>query len=499
MPGGQTIHSFFRIEPSLYTPGDRRLREKAPEGDPDRSTVYDLFPYTTERLNLIRELELLVIDEVSMVRADLLDVVDTLLRIYRKNSLPFGGVQVIFIGDVFQLPPVINAEEEYILHKYYDSGFFFSANVFKRSKPLYIELKKIYRQSDKDFIDILNRVRVGSMLPTDFQKLNARYKPNFYSTKDKYIFLAATNSVAYEVNTSKLEELISPLYAYQAYVDGDFPLESRPTDTELYLKVGAQVMFVKNNWQKHYYNGMIGTVTEIKENSVVVEVKAGKGESGIIEAGYESWQNKKYFWDEKEKNIVEKIVGTFSQIPLRLAWAITVHKSQGMTFEKVIVDIENAFASGQAYVALSRCTSMEGLVLASRLTRESVKTDSRVLKFAEQETSEAVLKQILQNSSAESSREDLKETRYETKKTAFKDANYAIGSAVENDAAAEEIAAFPARPTDIELRFGYYETIDENGKPVVVEGAPQWISVTNGDRVYTASGNKREFVNRRHK
>mgnify|MGYP002623023431 CR=1 FL=1 len=400
--GGQTIHSFFKIEPSLYVPGDKRLRVKAPAGDPDQSTIFEIFQYSRDRVNIMRNLELLVIDEISMVRADLLDVVDTLLRVYRNNQAPFGGVQVILIGDTFQLPPVVVGEEKDLLYRFYDSEFFFSAKVIQRCKPLYIELKKIYRQNERDFIDLLNRVRVGQMIPDDFRALNSRLNPGFNpGERDKYIILATTNNTVASVNDKKLEELQTPLKTYMAVVDGEFPLNSRPTDTELRLKVGSQVMFVKNNWEKRYYNGKIGTITELKEDEVKVEVDTGHGERKIITAQREQWQNKTYSWDEKEKKIVEKIIGTFTQFPLRLAWAITVHKSQGLTFEKVIADIGSSFASGQAYVALSRCTTMNGLVLTSPINQWSVKTDRRVLEFAKNETPETLLTEQLAGSKAD--------------------------------------------------------------------------------------------------
>lgn len=400
--GGQTIHSFFRIAPSLYTPNDKRLRRYAPPGDEDQSTIYDNFQYNKEHLKIIQNLELLVIDEVSMVRADLLDVVDTLLRVYRKNYRPFGGVQVILIGDTFQLPPVVKGEDKDLLMMFYDSEFFFSAKVIQQNKPLYIELKKIYRQNERDFIDLLNRVRVNNMIPADFQTLARRYNPSFVPAEnDNYIILATKNDRVNEVNDRKLAELTTPLKEYIAKVEDEFPEKDRPTDTELHLKVGAQVMFVKNDRDKRFYNGKLGVVKGTNDDEVKVEIENGQGIRKTLSISRETWKKVEYSWDEENKCIIEKVVGTFTQFPLRLAWAITVHKSQGLTFEKVIADIGDSFASGQVYVALSRCTSMNGLVLLSPITPRTVKTDPRVLQFAQNETPETLLTEQLSTSKAD--------------------------------------------------------------------------------------------------
>lgn len=400
--GGQTIHSFFRIEPSIYTPGDKRLRTAAPTEDLDKSTIFDKLRYNNDKRNVLCNLELMVIDEVSMVRADLLDVVDTILRVYRKNNHPFGGVQVLLIGDTFQLPPVVDKQEKSLLYRFYDSEFFFSANVFQQSDPIYIELKKIYRQHEKDFIELLNRVRIGKLLQYDYMTLNGKLNPNFKPADHlNYITIATTNDKVNKINESKLDELTTPQKTYEATITGEFPLKTRPTDTKLCLKVGAQVMFVKNDWEKQYYNGEIGTVTATHDNEVKVEVEEAHGERHEIVVDRATWKTVIYSWDEKEKCIKEEIIGTFTQYPLRLAWAITVHKSQGLTFERVVADIGNSFSPGQVYVALSRCTSMSGLVLTSEIKPWNIKTDSRVLEFAKKETPETLLIERLPGNKAD--------------------------------------------------------------------------------------------------
>ena len=400
--GGQTIHSFFQIAPSIYVPNDKRFRTSAPIDDQDQSTVYDNFQYRKEKKMLIKKLDLLVIDEVSMVRADLLDAVDSLLRVFRRNNQPFGGVQVILIGDTFQLPPVVTGSDKDLLYRFYDSEFFFSAKVMARCKPLYIELKKIYRQNERDFIDLLNRVRVNSMLPSDFTMLKGKLDPRFKpSEDDHYIILATTNNRVIDINNNKLAELKTPVKTYTASIEGDFPMNIRPTETNLSLKVGAQVMFVKNDRDKRFYNGKIGKVTATEDELVKVEVETSHGESEVLSIEPEKWKNIVYRWDEKEKCIKEDIIGTFTQYPLRLAWAVTVHKSQGLTFEKVVADIGSSFASGQVYVALSRCTSMNGLVLTSEIYPHSIITDNRVLEFAKNETPETLLTEQLSVSKAD--------------------------------------------------------------------------------------------------
>ena len=387
--GGQTIHSFFNIKPSVYVPGDKRLRVRVPADDPDKSVINDHFRYHRDKLEIIRGLELLVIDEISMVRCDLLDVIDRLLRVFRKREFtPFGGVQVVLIGDTFQLPPIVNHDDWNILGQFYKSPFFFSARVMQDQKPVYIELKKIYRQTDQDFIDLLNRIRINQLKDEDLRLLNSRYLHGFTPTEEEdYIILATHNRMVEETNERRLREIDEPVFRFEAVVEGTFPEGSYPADSILKLKEGAQVMFLRNDRNRRYYNGKIGHVVEISDEGLFVELPEGD----IINVEREEWANIRYSWDSKESKVVEEAIGSFVQYPLKLAWAITVHKSQGLTFEKIIADLEEAFAPGQVYVALSRCTSFSGVLLKTPLNTRAIKTDPVVLEFAHNETPETLL------------------------------------------------------------------------------------------------------------
>ena len=422
--GGVTIHSFFQFPFGPFVPNDLRLRTSS-IGSERKETIYDTFQYQEEKRNIIQNLELLIIDEISMVRCDTLDVIDKILRVFRnKPFLPFGGVQVILIGDTFQLPPIANREEWSILSQFYKTPFFFSAKAIENEKPLYIELKKIYRQNEQEFIDLLNRVRVNQVKPNDFQILNSKYQPAFSANGSDYIILATHNKIVNETNLTRLNELATEQFTFEAKVTDVFPDKMKPTDHYLQLKVGAQIMFIKNDSgdRKRYFNGKIGKIKELKKDKIVT-VFDNEQE---VEVERAEWQNIKYTYNKESKSIEEEIIGTFEQFPIKLAWAITVHKSQGLTFEKVIADLGGAFASGQVYVALSRCTSFNGLVLKTQLHPGAIKTDPRVIEFAKNETPDTLVAEELNTGKADfyykKSREELKKGNIQSSFDNFKNA-----------------------------------------------------------------------------
>lgn len=373
--GGVTIHSFFQIPFAPYVPES--------SFSTNGQATYR-FRFGKEKINIIRSMDLLVIDEISMVRADLLDAVDEMLRRYRDRHKPFGGVQLLMIGDLQQLAPVVKDEEWQMLKKYYDTPYFFSSRALKQTEYCTIELKTVYRQSDGAFLDLLNRIRENHCDPQVLEALNRRYLPDFQPRKEEgYIRLVTHNYQAQRINNYELEQLPGRSYAFRATIDGKFPEYSYPTDELLELKKGAQVMFVKNDssGEHRYYNGMIGEVTDLSADSIEVRAKDSTVAFLLQE---EEWANAKYVLDEESKEIVEDIEGTFRQFPLKLAWAITIHKSQGLTFERAIIDASSSFAHGQTYVALSRCKTLEGLVLSTPLSAKAVISDRAVDRFTEE-------------------------------------------------------------------------------------------------------------------
>ena len=334
-----------------------------------------------------------------MVRCDLLDVVDRLLRVFRRRlNEPFGGVQVILIGDTFQLPPIADVEQWDLLQPYYKSPYFFSSKVIEQNKPIYIELKKIYRQNEQEFIDLLNRVRINQVTTNELSLLNSKFNPTFFPNENtSYITLATHNKIVDTTNLTKLAELKTELKLFEAVINGLFPYNIMPTDKVLQLKEGAQIMFIKNDRSKRYFNGKIAKLSKIENDRIIVEFSEGNE----ITVEKQIWENVKYTWNDNEKKIEEEVIGTFSQFPLKLAWAITVHKSQGLTFERVIADLSAAFTSGQVYVALSRCTSFSGLVLKTKIEQHSIKTDPQVLLFAQNETPSTLIVQELNSGKAD--------------------------------------------------------------------------------------------------
>ena len=374
--GGSTIHSFFQIAPGPYVP--------------DLKPKYNL---RREKVNLIRSLDLVVIDEISMVRADLLDAVDAALRHYRRSAKPFGGVQMLLIGDLQQLPPVVRDDERQELLANYDSPYFFSSKAMMARSYVTIELQKVYRQQNANFINLLNAIRDNNLNADMLDLLNSRYQPDFKPRESEhYIRLTTHNASADEINYNFLHALKRKAYTYECVVEGTFPETSYPAEKELMLKNGAQVMFLRNDSGGLYYNGKIGYVTDLTETTVEVTCP---GDERPISVAQETWTNTRYELDEKTKEIREHVEGKFMQIPLRLAWAITIHKSQGLTFEHAIIDAQKAFAHGQVYVALSRCRTLDGLVLSTPISRSAIKFDNMVTAYSAQRAQHEVTESSL--------------------------------------------------------------------------------------------------------
>ncbi|WP_445748057.1 helix-turn-helix domain-containing protein [Polaribacter sp.] len=381
---GVTIHSFFQVPFGPILPGQIQNNNEQRR-------------FSKTKIDIIKSLDLIIIDEISMVRADLLDGIDQVMRRYKNREKVFGGAQILMIGDLQQLAPVVKQHEWSLLQNHYETAYFFSSKAYQEANVVTIELKHIYRQKNDDFINILNEIRNDNLSEKSAKILNERYNPNFLPSKEQgYITLTTHNNRATLINNSELQKLTSKSYFFEAIIKGKFSDNSYPNDEKLELKVGAQVMFIKNDSspEKRYFNGKIGVITDISKQNVTVKCP---NETEEIVTEFETWENINYTINDETKEIKEEITGEFSQIPLRLAWAITIHKSQGLTFDKAVIDAEASFAHGQTYVALSRCTSLDGLVLKTPITTNAIINDKTVTVFnesvAENHPDEEVLNQ----------------------------------------------------------------------------------------------------------
>ena len=358
--GGATIHSFFRLPIGLLKDEDENIK------------------YNRRRVELYSKLDLVVIDEISMVRADILDAIDYTLRLHRKSIAPFGGVQMLFFGDIMQLPPVVAGRnmQEYFEDNY-GSPYFFDAHVYKQTHFVKTELTHVFRQKDKSFIDLLNKIRLNQIDSDVLNILNSRYRGIDNISEDNVLTLCTTNKLSSEINDTKMAALNSKLYTYHADIQGDFDSKYYPTDSELSLKVGAQVMMLKNDPGQRWVNGTIGTIQELSDECVVMST-----DNHTYEVPKATWELNEYIYDREQKKIEAKVIGSFTQYPMKLAWAITIHKSQGQTYERVKINLgRGAFAHGQAYVAFSRCQSLEGIVLLTKITRRDIFVDPVVSNF----------------------------------------------------------------------------------------------------------------------
>lgn len=392
--GGSTLHSFFKLPFHPLLPDDPNLSLQ-------KGRIHEFFKYTKPHRKLLEQLELIIIDEISMVRADIIDTVDRILRVYSRNLRePFGGKQLLLVGDAFQLEPVVKSDEREILARFYPNPYFFSARVFGQIDLVSIELKKVYRQSDPTFISVLDHIRGGTVGAADLQLLNTRYgvtiSPTADRERDLYITLATRRDNVDYINERHLAELPGEPEIFRGEIRGDFPESSLPTQLELVLKPGAQIIFIKNDYERRWVNGTIGTVNGFDMDGSTLYITTDDGRECDVKR--ESWRNIRYTYNEEKKQVEEEELGTFTQFPVRLAWAITVHKSQGLTFSRAVIDFTGGvFAGGQTYVALSRCTSLEGIRLKKPVSRADVFVRPEITEFAnrfnDRQTIDRALKQ----------------------------------------------------------------------------------------------------------
>lgn len=393
--GGSTLHSFFKLPFHPLPPDDPNLSLQ-------RGRIHEFFKYSKPHRKLLEELELIVIDEISMVRADIIDAIDRILRVYSHNLRePFGGKQLLLVGDVFQLEPVVKGDERDILNRFYPTPYFFSARVFGEIDLVSIELQKVYRQTDERFIGILDRIRNSAISASDLQLLNTRCGVSIEENeKDLYITLATRRETVDYINERKLSDLPGEPITFYGEIDGDFPESSLPTSQELVLKPGAQIIFIKNDYEKRWVNGTIGTVSGVDPIEGTIYVVTDDGRECDVKQ--EVWSNIRYTYNEQKKEIEEEVLGTFKQYPLRLAWAITIHKSQGLTFSRVVVDFTGGvFAGGQTYVALSRCTSLDGLQLKKPVQRADVFVRPEVVNFSQRFNNRHAIDRALKQAQAD--------------------------------------------------------------------------------------------------
>lgn len=388
--GGVTIHSMFGLPLTCFTPSDDSVDLNVAT---NRRRMREHLHFRKEKLRVLREMDLLIVDEVSMVRCDVLDAIDFVLRAVRNSAQPFGGVQVLLVGDMHQLPPVVKEAEWSVLQAWYPSPYFFDSLVWPQLQAAEIELQTIYRQSDARFLELLSHIRDRKMNADDFERLRERYDPDFKATTAGYVLLATHNRKADSVNADELTKLPGRLFSFEAQIEGEFPAHLFPCDEVLQLKAGAQVMFIRNDSAEgRYYNGKLAAVKAIDEAGIIVTFNDSGQEYALHR---EIWENIGYSVDAESGSIVRQKLGAFSQFPLRLAWAITIHKSQGLTFDRIIVDAGRSFAAGQVYVALSRCRSLEGIVLTSLITPNALHGDRRITEFSVSHHSTGELQDVL--------------------------------------------------------------------------------------------------------